>query len=121
MHNDDQHIHAAREKTPIVEISHIEFIFGDERRIVRYCDLLVQVQQVKHPTIRLHINTNITHQKQLYMELYTKVADQPMNQKFVRLIFDPGRHLPNSRSSSFQARENDVDGPQATCVGHEHK
>ena len=36
-------------------------------------------------------------------------ADLPTNPKFIRLIFDQGGgHFPNSRSSSFQAGENDA-------------
>ena len=42
------------------------------------------------------------------MELYTEVVDQPMNQKFVILIFDPGGYFSSSRLSSFQVGENDA-------------
>ena len=79
------------------------------RRIVIDCDLMVQVLQVKHPIVRLHINTNFNHHKQLYMTLYMEDADRPPNRKFVILVFDPSGQLPNSRSSSFQAGENDTD------------
>ena len=105
MGNGDQKIHVAREKALIIEIPDTDFIFGAD------CDLMVHILQVNYPTVQLHINTNFTHKKQLYMELYTEVVDQPMNQKFVTLIFDPGGHFPNSRSSSFQAGQNDAATP----------
>ena len=126
-------IQAAREETSVVEIphinSHIDFVFedqqwklGDEQRqIVIDCDLMVQVLQVKHPTVQLHINTNFSHQKQLCMHLDMEAADGPTNRTFVKLIFDPGGHFPNSRLRSFQARENDAAAPISDVryiVGH---
>ena len=58
MGDGEQNIQATREKAPIVEISYIDFIFVDEQRIVRDCGWMVHVLQVKHPMVRLHINTN---------------------------------------------------------------
>ena len=46
-----------------------------------------------------------------------EAVDGSTNRKFVRLIFDPGGLLLNSRSSSFQVGDNDAYGPHDTCVG----
>ena len=119
MSTNNPEVQPPSEEERVVDIPHInsliDFVFGDQQYqlgddqwIVSGYDLMVQILQVNHPTVQLHINTNFTHQKQLYMELYTEVVDRSMNQKFARLIFDPSGHFLNSRSSSFQARENDV-------------
>ena len=38
-------IHDASKKEPIVEVSHIDFIFGDQQWIVKNCGQLIQGQQ----------------------------------------------------------------------------
>ena len=107
-----------------IDSPHIDFIFGDqlrkfgvEQRVVSDCDLMVEIHHLKHPTVRSHICSNYGHRKKLYLKLCPETTVQPMERKFVQLIFDPGGYLPNLRSSAFQAGVNDVDGPQARCVG----
>ena len=116
----------ASEEAQVVDILHInspiDFVFGDKQYqlgddqwIVRDYDLMAQVLQIRH------INTNFNHQKQLCMKLCMEVADLPTNQKFIRLIFNLSRRFPNSRSSSFQAMENDAVAPMPNVryiVGH---
>ena len=113
-------------------IPHIDFIFGDERQVCRDCDLIVQILQLKFWEVQSHVHTESVHQKKrcatpiskwrkrshTNFKLCAEATIQPMDWNFIRSIFfNLSRHLPNSRSSSFQARENDEDRPQATCVG----
>ena len=111
MGNGGQNTQAVEEKTPTVEISHIDFIFWDKRRIISDCDLMVQIHQLKPPGVRSHIYSNYSSQRKLYMKLCPEIEDLPTNRKFVRLFFDPGGHFLNLWSSSFQAEENDADQP----------
>lgn len=111
MGNGGQNTQASKEKTPTVEISHIDFIVGYKRWIIGNCDLMVHIHQLKPPMVRSRICSNYNNQRKLYMKLCPEVVDRPTNRKFVRLIFDPSGHFPNSRSSSFQAGENDADQP----------
>ena len=95
--NGDQNIQVARESTSTVEISHIDIIFGDEQRIVRGCDLIVQVLHMKYPKARSHSQRKYGHQKKqcvkptsnwrristTFFKAYTEVADKTMGRKFV--------------------------------------
>ena len=73
-------IQAAREDASIIEIphtnSHIGFVIGDqqwklgdEQRLVRYCDWMVHIYQMKHPTVRSHICSNYGYRQKLYLKL----------------------------------------------------
>ena len=68
MGNGGQNTQASKEKTPTVEISHINFIFGDKRRIIIDCDLMVQIHQLKPPTGRSRIYSNYSNKRKLYMK-----------------------------------------------------
>ena len=52
-----------KKETLSVAIPHIDFIFGDERKVVRDADLMVQILQLQHSTIRLQIHTNSGYQR----------------------------------------------------------
>eukprot|EP00268_Persea_americana_P028356 TRINITY_DN27535_c0_g3_i2.p1 TRINITY_DN27535_c0_g3~~TRINITY_DN27535_c0_g3_i2.p1 ORF type:complete len:149 (-),score=21.75 TRINITY_DN27535_c0_g3_i2:40-486(-) len=133
MNNDDQAVDAKRKDDKVVKIphtnSHTDFVIGDqqwklrdEERLVRDCDLMVRLPHVIHPMARfyIHIESNIHDTRCIVItsnwgrilhrvfKMCAKAHAWPTNQKFVRLIFDPGGHLPNSKSSSFQAGENDA-------------
>ena len=100
----------------IVDIPHIDFIFENQQWIIKDQDLLVHMQQLKHLMVRSQIQEKCKHQKKQYLQsasnwrkkscqvpkLFHEYEDQELR-KFVRLIFDPGGHLQNSRSSSLQS------------------
>ena len=114
--NSDQNIQATRKDEQVIEVPHNDFVLEDQQWKLGDCDWMVQILHMKYPMVRSHIHAKFSHRKKLYMKLCTEANVQPTDRKFVQLIFDPGGHLPNLQSSSFQAGENDVDRPQATCV-----
>ena len=95
----------------IVEVPYIDFIFRNQRWIFKDQDLLVHMQQLKHPMVRSQINAKCEHQKNQHLQstsnwskkssrvpkLCEEYEDQELR-KFVCLIFGPGGHLQNLRS-----------------------
>ena len=100
--------------------SQIDFVFmdhhwqsGDQERLLKDCNLMVRIPHVTSPMDHVYLQAHFNHQikgcaKFSILKIYVQAQDQSTNRKFVRLIFDPGGHLPNSRSSSFQPGENDA-------------
>lgn len=108
------------------KVYHIDFILGDEQPIVNVCGMVIQIPQFKHQFSRLYIQSNFGHQRKQCLKKtskkilcqasrpYPEKEDQPKTQKFLWKIFDPGGHLHNSRSSSPQEGETNVDHCQTT-------
>lgn len=104
---------------PTIEVTNIDFIFGDHRQWKsegRY--LMVQIL---HSIIQSSIPPISKSQQQqcpnstwksgsIAMSMTNKeISDQPIKQKLVQWIFDLGGQLQNSRSSSIQGGENNAD------------
>eukprot|EP00268_Persea_americana_P013422 TRINITY_DN15898_c0_g1_i1.p2 TRINITY_DN15898_c0_g1~~TRINITY_DN15898_c0_g1_i1.p2 ORF type:complete len:113 (+),score=7.91 TRINITY_DN15898_c0_g1_i1:209-547(+) len=85
------------EGKPIINVHHIDFVFGDQRWKLRHCDLIVKFPQMKNPTVRLHIQAKSSYQKKIYIKVCMENEDQPIHQKFRRWIFNSGGHLKNAR------------------------
>ena len=100
--------------------SQIDFFFmdhhwqsGDQEWLLKDCNLMVRIPHVTSPMDHVYLQAHFNHQikgcaKFSILKIYVQAQDQSTNRKFVRLNFDPGGHLPNSRSSSFQPGENDA-------------
>eukprot|EP00268_Persea_americana_P062648 TRINITY_DN8050_c0_g1_i12.p1 TRINITY_DN8050_c0_g1~~TRINITY_DN8050_c0_g1_i12.p1 ORF type:complete len:126 (-),score=10.83 TRINITY_DN8050_c0_g1_i12:128-505(-) len=124
MSTNNPEVQTPSDEEPIVDIPHknsqIDFVFGDQQlksgdqeRLLKAFDLMVRIPQVTsrivHVYLQPHFNCQIKGCVMFsIVKIYVKAQDQPTNKKFVQLIFDPGGHLPNSRSSSFQPGENDA-------------
>eukprot|EP00268_Persea_americana_P003972 TRINITY_DN11234_c1_g2_i1.p1 TRINITY_DN11234_c1_g2~~TRINITY_DN11234_c1_g2_i1.p1 ORF type:complete len:118 (-),score=10.87 TRINITY_DN11234_c1_g2_i1:102-455(-) len=111
-----------RKNKQVVEIPHInsyiDVFFEDQQWELGDCDLMVQILHMKYRTVQLHIytesncqekqsarpNSNWRKQPNSILMVCTEAKVQPMDQKFVQLILDPGKHLPNSRSEFFPSR-----------------
>ena len=98
----------------IVEIPHIDFIFGNQPLISKYCVQLVQINDLQYVIVRSHIRVESKRQKNHHLQSTSKClkrsnqASKPCQEQedqeqltIVRLVFDPGGHLLNSRTSSF--------------------
>lgn len=44
-----------------VEFPHIDFIFGDEQRMVKVCDMIIQIPHLKHQFSQLHTQSESCH------------------------------------------------------------
>lgn len=47
----------------LVEIPHLDFIFEDERQLVKVCRPIVQIIQLKHLVVQSSIQSKSCHQK----------------------------------------------------------
>ena len=71
-----------------MKLSPIDFIVGDEWRIVRDCDLMVQIPHMMYPTAQLHIQTQFGSKiKTCVMlgvfKMSAQAEAQPSDQKFI--------------------------------------
>eukprot|EP00268_Persea_americana_P042463 TRINITY_DN42496_c2_g1_i2.p1 TRINITY_DN42496_c2_g1~~TRINITY_DN42496_c2_g1_i2.p1 ORF type:complete len:159 (+),score=25.63 TRINITY_DN42496_c2_g1_i2:297-773(+) len=60
---DEKAINQEITKDHIIEVSHIDFIFGDKPLIFADCEHVIHIQNLKLPFILTHIRSKLGHQK----------------------------------------------------------
>lgn len=116
----NQPFHWLHKKIHLLKSRTLTSIFEDEQRIVKVCDLMVQIIQLKPPMVQSRIQASFDHQKQRHLQSTSHLRkrsskafksckeneDRQENLKFVWWIFDSGGHLWNLGASFLQAGEN---------------
>ena len=110
----------------VVEVPHIDFIFRDRQWKLDDCTRIWQILRLQSLMGRAHIRAQCRYRKKWQFRSTSRRKNKlcqtskscqenevhEKNQKFVQLIFDPGRHFQNLWSNSLPFYQA-VNSPQA--------